>query len=380
MTSGFPVPSNTNAVSGNIRAWDPNLKPAMIQQYDLMTQYQLSNSTSAQVAYAGQKGNHLVDPREANQATCSLNPLPNQPSPCVLPLSGVLPLVSQVSYTESESVMNYNALQATVRRNVSKGLEFLANYTFSRSFSNNKGYYSPGDTAGANNYYQNAYNPRAEYGLNVIDTTHLFSFGGYYVLPIGREGLVGRNWNGFTNSLLGGWKVGASAQAHTGFPLTLTSNQYYNANQRANRPNKYRPLKIVNQSASNWFGTDASAIPCVNNAKNLSATSTKINGSTVWLGNDNGSCAYGEELSTGFGTAGTSTERAPGFKNVDISASKSFAWSEGKEMQFRADAFNVLNTVNLAPPTVSVSNASFGTISNTVSTERRIQLALKLSF
>lgn len=381
MTDGFPQPANVNTYSGNVRAWDPNLRPSMIQQYDLMTQYELSNTMSLQIAYAGQTGDHLVDPREGDQATCSVNPLPNQPQGCALPLIGPLPLVTQVSYTESEAVMNYNALQATFRRQISNGLEFLANYTFSRSFSNNKGYYGAGGTSGPNNYYQDAYNPRAEYGLNFIDATHLFSFGGYYHLPVGRGKLVGQNWNVFEDSLLGGWKLGVVAQAHTGFPLTLSSTQYYNANQRANRPNVYRNLKVVNRSDKNWFGTDPSATPCRNNAKtNPSAVSTKVNGSTVWLSNDNGSCAYGEELTTGFGTAGVSTLRAPGYKNVDMSASKVFSLPYETNLQFRADAFNVLNTVSLGPPTVSVSSTTFGQIGSTVSTERRIQLSLKLEF
>lgn len=381
MTNGFPAPSNPNTYSGTVRAWDPKLKPSFIQQYDLLTQYEVNNAMSLMVAYEGQKGNHLVDPREADQATCSMVALPNLSTPCKLPLIGPLPLVSQISYTESESVMNYNALQTTLRRTMSRGLEFLANYTFSRSFSNNRGFYGAGDTAGTNNYYQDSYNAHAEYGLNVIDTTHLFSLGGYYQLPVGRGKLVGQNWNKYTNSLLGDWKIGVVTQAHTGFPITVTSNQYYNANQRANRPNQYRKIHIVNRSASHWFGTDPSASVCLNNAtKNPSATSTKINGSTIWLSNDNGSCAYGEELSTGFGTAHTSTERAPGYKGVDMSASKSFALPRERNVEFRADAFNVLNTVSLAPPTASVSNTAFGSIGSTVTTERRIQLSLKVGF
>jgi len=381
MTDGFPQPSNVNVYAGNVRGWDPNLKPSMIQQYDLMTQYELSNTMSLMVAYAGQQGNHLVDPREGNQATCSLNPLPDLPTPCKRPLIVPLPLVTQLSYTESEAVMNYNALQTTFRRQLSGGLEFLTSYTFSRSFSNNKGYYGAGGTSGPNNYYQDSYNPKAEYGLNFIDTTHLFSFGGYYHLPVGRGMLLGKNWNPVVNSALGGWKLGLIAQAHTGFPMTLTSTQYYNANQRANRPNVYRKLKIVHQSANNWFGTDPSAVPCLNNAKtNPSAVSTKVGGSTVWLSNDNGVCAYGEQLTTGFGTAGVSTVRAPNYKNVDMSASKVFSLWHESNLQFRADAFNLLNTVSLAPPTVSVSNKAFGRIGSTVSTERRVQLSLKLSF
>src|SRR5215472_11187764 len=220
---------------------------------------------------------HRINAREGDRATCALKMVASYGTCCIRPLITQLPLVTQISYTESEAVMNYNALQAAFRKQASHGLEFVANYTFSRSFSNNKGYYGAGGTAGPNNYYQDAYNPQAEYGLNLVDITHLFSLGGYYELPIGRGRLIGKNWNHITNSVLGGWKLGAVAQAHTGFPLTLTSTQYYNANQRANRANSYRPLHIVNRSAAHWFGTDPSAVACRNNASlNPSAVSTKI--------------------------------------------------------------------------------------------------------
>lgn len=143
----------------------------------------------------------------------------------------------------------------------------------------------------------------------------------------------------------------------------------------------YRKMKIEDPSANNWFGTDASAVPCRNNDKtNPSAVSTKVNGSTVWRSNDNGTCAYGVELTTGFDTAGVSTLRASGFKNVDLLASKIFSLPYETNLQFRADAFNVLNTMSLGPPNVAVSNASFGLISSTITTERRIQLFLKYQF
>jgi hypothetical protein len=77
MTNGFPSPRNISTYAGNVRAWSPNLKPTLIQQYDLMTQYQLSNSTGLMIAYAGQTGDHLIDPREGDQAACSEIVLPN---------------------------------------------------------------------------------------------------------------------------------------------------------------------------------------------------------------------------------------------------------------------------------------------------------------
>ncbi|QNI37956.1 TonB-dependent receptor [Edaphobacter albus] len=354
--NGFPLPPDATTFSGNVRAWDPNLKPALIQQYNLTTEYEVNNSTSLVVAYLGQTGDHLVDPREGNQQKC-----PSCPRP-VSALPG-LSQVTQVSLTESKSNMNYNALQITGRRRLNHGLEFLTNYTWSKSLTNNLGYYGAGGGAAASQgaYWQDSYNGAGDYGPAFFDTKHIFSFSGYYDLPFGRGKQFGGNINRFADLALGGWKLGAVASLHSGMPVTVASATYYNVNQRGDRGNHYRPLKIVGSSVDHWFGTDPSATQCLTDV-------------------DNGVCAYGEESSTGFGTARVGSERAPSYKNLDAALSKAFNFTESKHLDFRADFFNVLNTTSLAPPSNSTSSSNFGQITNTVSTERQIQLALKLVF
>ena len=349
---GFPRPADPFTLAGNVRAWQPNLKPALIQQFNLTTEYQLSGDTSLTVAYLGQAGNHLVDPREGNQQTCPT---------CPLPLAGPLPLVTLVSYTESEATMNYNALQVTGRKRASKGLEFLANYTYSKSLSNNLGYYGAGGVSSQSAYWQNAYDGAADYGPAFFDSKNIFSFSGYYDLPFGRGKMFGSGVNRLTDSVIGGWKLGAIASLHSGFPITMSSAQFYHVNQRTDRGNHYRPLVIRNQSTNHWFGTDPSSEICASDQ-------------------DNGTCAYGQESSTGFGTARVGSERAPGFKDFDLAASKRVAVTEGSSLEFRADMFNALNTVSLGPPNADVSSASWGQITTTNSTERQIQLALKYTF
>jgi hypothetical protein len=354
--NGFPRPANAATLGGNVRVWDPHLKPAFIQQFNLTTETQLNNTTSLVVAYLGQTGNHLVTPQEGNQRQCPTCPLP------VSSLPG-LSAVAQVSLTQSESVMNYNALQITGRRRLAQGLEFLSNYTWSKALSNNLGYYGAGGGAGASQsaYWQNAYDGGADYGPAFFDATHNFSFSGYYDLPFGRGRLFGNNVNRIVDEGIGGWKLGAIASLHSGFPITVASPQFYNVNQRANRANQYRRLLVRGRSTAHWFGTDPTAAPCASDV-------------------NNGSCAYGEESSTGFGTARVGSERAPHYADFDMAASKGFAITEGSSLQFRADFFNVLNTSSLAPPTNDVSQGNFGQITSTVSTERQIQLALKLVF
>ena len=358
VTGGFPVPANAASLAGEIRAWDPHIKPALIQQYNLTTETQLFSQTSLTIAYLGQNGQHLADLREGNQQACPTCPLP------ISSLPG-LQNVTNLDYVESEAGMNYNSLQITGRQQLSKGLEFLANWTYSKSLTNSLGFYGAGGGASGSNYakyWQNAYNPGADYGPAFFDSRHVFSFSGVYDLPFGRGRMFGSGMNYALNEVAGGWKLSVVSTLHTGFPVTIFSNQYYQVNSQTTRANHYRLLHIVHRSVNNWFGTDPSAVPCQTS------------------GEDNGLCAYGAESSTSFGTAGVGTEESPGFKDVDAALSKTFEIKNGLNFDFRADFFNVLNTTSLSPPSNSVSSSSFGLISGTVSTERQIQLAGKLVF
>jgi carboxypeptidase family protein len=352
--NGFPRPANAAVLSGNVRAWQPNLKPALIQQFNLTSEYQVNNNTSLVVAYLGQVGTHLVDPREGNEKPTLTSPLP------VSSLPG-LSLVQVVSYTESEAVSNYNALQVTARKRASNGLELLANYTYSKSLSNNLGYYGAGGVSSQSAYWQNAYNGGQDYGPAFFDATHIFSVSGYYDLPFGRGKQFGSGINRVEDLAVGGWKLGFVSSLHSGFPVTITSTQEYFVNQRTTRANQYRRLKIVNQSTNHWFGTDPSEVYCASDT-------------------DNGTCAYGQESHTSFGTASVGSERAPSFKNFDMAASKSFGITEGSKLEFRADFFNVLNTASLGPPTQAADSTQFGLINSVNSTERQIQIALKYTF
>ena len=363
--SGFPLPTATNIWSGNVRAWDPNLKPALVQQFNLTTETQLDANTSLVIAYLGQTGNHLVDPREGNQRACKTCALPITTLSQLAPFSANSPnsqisQISQISYTESRSMMNYNSLQITGRRRFNHGFEFLTNYTWSKGLTNNLGYYG-GTGSSQSAYWQDAYNGSGDYGPAFFDATHIFTFAGYYDLPFGRGRQFGGNMNRFVEAIAGGWKLGAVANLHSGFPFTVSSPGNYAVNQRANRGNHYRKLVVQNRSVDHWFGTGPSATQC-------------------GVDQNNGICAYGQESANGFGTASVGSERSPGFKNVDANLSKAFALYHETKLEFRANFYNVLNTVSLAAPANDISAQNFGQITGTLSTERQIELGLKLSF
>lgn len=356
ISTGFNGLTARNVLQGQIRAWNPDLRPAFIQQYNFTTEYEIAPSMSLNVAYVGQKGTHLVDPREGNQARIpsATNLQANRP------LFGVLPLVTQISYTDSSATMNYNALQASVRKRYSGGLEFLASYTLSKTLSDNLGYYGSGGVDGQSAYWQNAYDRRGDYGPAFFDALHNFAFSASYDLPFGRGRRYGSNMNRFVDSAFGGWIVGNIYSTHSGFPITFTSPNNSNVGARTARANHYRQLNIVNQTFENWYGTDPSAKPCT--------------------GPDNGVCAYGVQAVNQFGNTGVGTERAPSFSNVDLSLSKRFNITETKYFALRADFFNAFNGVSFSPPDRTTNNSTFGLITGQTNQPRNVQLAFKFYF
>lgn len=438
--NGFGTYTPGIAQSTSFSAWDTHIKPALTQQYDLLLGYQLSNSTSVQLGYAGQTGHHLISLLALNQATCSTIPIPNQETPCKVPMLSTFPKLAAggFHYTESGAVMNYNALQATLTQHDFHGLEMIANYSYGKAMTDAPGFYGTSGVPGAYNAYpQDSYNLAGEYGAAYFDATHIVSGAVVYRLPIGRGKLIGTGWNHWLDTGLGGWSLGITAQYRTGFPIPIISTSYYSPSGHGGyaRANKYRPLKVVHRGIRNaqnardimWFGNDPSAegvatksgtttygttgvlgrtgsSNSITSGSTISGTTCKtlsssplnpsasaypeyvsINGGTktcvnVFTANDNGVSAYGEELTTGFGTSSVSTERMPGYHDLSASASKAFAIRAGTSIAFRADAYNLLNSVSLAAPNNNISSTSFGQITNTSSTERRLQLSLKLLF
>lgn len=452
MSNGYPqLTAITPAtISGNLIGWDTHIKPALVQQYDLILGYQIDRSLALQVGYVGQDGHHLADLIGLNQASCSTISLIPGAEPCSSPLANILPSMARhnIQYTESEGVMNYNGAQITLRQQASHNLSFIFNYTYSKSMTDSPGYYGSSGVLGAGNAYpQDSNNLAGDYGPSYFDAKHIVSFAVTYTLPVGRGQLIGHNWNGVETALLGGWKTSLIGNWHTGFPQTIYSSRYYNVNGVTTstvRANQYRPLKIRHRSFKNWLGTDPSAAPmatyvttpeecggkminvvtgttnrfgtagatsssnaamfgsdtgsCPTNPNHISINPsvvyssvktlpTPTNGeakstNNIFTSNDNGVSAFGEELSDSFGTSRYGVERDPNFHNFDASASKDFVLPRGYTLLFRADAFNVFNTVSWAPFNDNISNPGFGSIvsSGTLTTERHLQLGLTLQF
>ena len=90
--------------------------------------------------------------------------------------------------------------------------------------------------------------------------------------------------------------------------------------------------------------------------------------------------AYARAAQGTFGTAGRSEVIGPGIFNCDFSMLKEIRFGRRPYLEFRAEAFNVLNHPNWGEPNTTLSSVAFGRISSTRGEMRQIQFGLKLIF
>ncbi len=357
-------PGSITYSGGGYGAWPQNMQPAYIQEYSLTLEYELTNSTSLQVGYIGETGQHLIDPRNANQFL-----VPGDPT--TAPFANMLVGVGQtlgtgnLLLTESEAKMNYNALQAVLRHRTTHGVQYTVNYAYGKAMTNDLGNYALG-TSGygfSNEAFQNGYDSAADVGPAGYDIRHNLSALGSYELPFGRGKRYGSGMNRFEDLALGGWSVSGSVVAYSGFPVTITAPGVSNSNSFGQeRANQYRKMKIVNRSLANWWGTDPSAVPCTT------------------AGEDNGVCAYGVPAVNTFGTAHNGSERSPGYEQIDASAFKDFHITDRQSVGFRADFFNLFNIASYGNVDSGVTDGTYGVINTTRSASRVIQFSAHYIF
>ncbi len=356
--NALPQSFAASSSSNTLRAWDSHLRPALIQEFTLGTEYELNNTTSVNIAYLGQTGQHLIDPRAGNQLTAPGT---------TAPYANLVGQTGAIVVTESDAMMNYNALQASVRHRQSNGLEYLLNYTYSKSLTNNVGFYGTATNSGAQGngygaYAQNGYDLHSEYGPSGMDTPHNISATGVYELPFGRGRKYGANMNRLLDEAAGGWKLTGTAILYAGFPVTLGAPDTTSVQNRSSRPDQYRKLVVHHRTTANWFGSDPSAAPCLTS------------------GIDNGSCAYGTPATEQFGTASNGSQRSPGYRQVDLTAGKAFDITESQSVEFRADFFNAFNLASYGYEDTNIGDTTFGQIKDTRSPARQIQFSVHYNF
>jgi hypothetical protein len=243
-------------------------------------------------------------------------------------------------YTEGNG--SYNSLQTDFRHRMSHGLDFRANYTWSRNLDVN----SALTGAQASNEAQMVLNRNSlhtDWGPSALNAGQQASFSAHYELPLG-------------HGLLGGWQLNGIVSLLSGFPVTpqVGSNRSGDGDTRnPDRPslNPAFTGAVVEGNPNQWFNPNAFILPAAGT----------------------------------YGNVGRGVITGPGLADLDLSLFKNFSIAERFKVQFRSEFFNALNHANFGTPNAIVFSgtqvsSTAGLITNTATTSRQIQFGLKLLF
>lgn len=351
--STLASPSNPYA-GALIRLWDPNVRPNVVQQWNLSVEHQFAGDMLLSVGYVGQHSTRLMTPMPYLQkrlpgiAGCSST----DTSPCTSIFMAGNPTlqseISQISGTASNSNQAYDALQASLTKHLSRGMEFQLSYAYQKTMTNDTGYYGEGGQASTSNYYwEDLYNEAAEWGPAYFSDRNLLTFSYVYHLPFGAGQKFGSSWSGPTNKILGGWQLSGIVTFHSGFPMDITATDASGTGSRGYRANCSGAMTYPGGVGpdTTWFGTSPFSQPSAGTF---------------------GSCANGTTI-------------GPGLKDWDLGVEKDFRISESKHLEFRSEFINFTNSPVFNAPNTSVDSTQFGWVTAS-QYARNVQFALKFYF
>ncbi len=333
---------------------NPNHHTAYNMQYLFNIQRQFGANWSVEAGYLGSVSHHLAGFMNQNEGIPST--VGNAASH--LPF-GAFTFIQSV---EDMGNAEYNALSLKVNKRFSGGLSLLAAYTHAISIDDTSNIRIQGyDTL----FPQNSYCIRCERGLSSFDTRNRLVFSPLYELPVGKGKRLNIS-NGFANAIIGGWQVGGIFTWQSGVPQNITIGGVDNSVTQSgyDRPNATgTPSSISNPSPAGWYNR----------------------------------AAFVEAPVGQFGNVGRNTATAPGIFAINGEVHKNFVmpYNEHHQVQFRAEAFNLLNHPNWGGPNGNIlagavtpgqpatyPHQGFGTISSLAFgiPMRQLQLGLKYTF
>ena len=353
--ANLTTPAYFNPLNTLSRYIPRNFKTGYVQSYQLDVQRQLPYGVVADVAYVGNKATHLQVLADYNQAT-----------PCV-PGSGVTcgnlqsrrPVSNfggiEIAYGEGSA--NYNALQFKLEKRASQGLYLLNSFTYSRVFDISSGHL---ETQNGDNSRVNYANPSQDYGPGGYDQPLADTLSVVYDLPYGHGRRWGNDTGRLVNTVLGGWQLTLINTMTSGLPVNITYSLSSSSPLYVSDLVTYRPSRINDG-------------PIKAPASNQKKTATALNGYFT-------SANLALPTTYPWGNVTRNSERSNAFFQADLGLHKAFPlWSESSNLDFRAEAFNVLNKVNYAQPNSTFGSSSFGQITSAYPA-RQLQLAAKIIF
>jgi len=347
VAQGFPNgiidPSNFSTAISEVRYIPGSTRNGYVQSWHFTVQQEVMKDLLLDVAYVGNHSVGLNVLSDANQA------LPNQ-------LNQNNSLISRrpiQGFTDIEVAYNggfgsYDALQVKLEKRSGNGLYLLNSFTWSKAIDNAPGHLENYD---GDNSRINYYNPGIERGLSGYNQPLNDTLSVLYELPVGR----GRHFNVANRALdfaVGGWSANMINTMSSGLPINVgysASTQQQVSGLVSERPNIVagQPLYLSTGNPIYYLNPAAFSVP-----------------------------VYTQP----FGTAPRNVARGPAVYSTDFGLHKNFPIDEARYLQFRAEAFNLLNKTNFATVGGTNSNSGGFGVFNSTFPARQLQLALKLVF
>ncbi len=331
--------------------WD--FKPTYMNQWTLSIQKQLGQDWMVSATYLGNNTIHLSGGKELNPAiflgtgpctingvnysTCSTTGNTNQRRLFNLQNQRDGQYYSTMSEMDNGGTASYQGLMLAVQKRMSNGVNIQANHTWSHCISD---YWTPTLTGGGQVIAFNR--SRADYRSNCRtgDTRHAMNLS--MVLQAPRFARGGRA----LQLLASNWQISPIIQARSAQFFTVTTGADNALSGTGSQvPNLVGNPYPSDQSIGRWIDRAAFQIPAAGTYGNLGQHSLK----------------------------------GPGTFQFDVALSREFPVSEGKTLQLRGEAFNLLNHTNFDVPVSALNSQTFGRIQN-AGDPRILQFALKFIF
>jgi hypothetical protein len=314
-----------------------------VQQWSFSIQRQLSSSTTLEVNYIGNKGTHLLERRNINQAYAPVDPL--NPAP----VEARRPFPNFVTYINSDWSGNssYNSANVTLQHR-SRSLALTGVYTWAKAIDDKSAAAGIGNADTGWQGFLNNHDTRRDRGLADFNVDHRFVGSFVYDLPFGRGKRFLASTPKVVDLALGNWQLNGIATFQRGFPYPIFAADLAglldNFENRADLVGD--PGKGFHRSIAEWFNT----------------------------------AAFRQPAAGVFGTSGRNILRAPGLNNWDLSLFKNFPITERVNLQLRLESFNTFNHAQWDTPIHDVTDERFGQVTSTRVPGRINQLGGKLTW
>jgi hypothetical protein len=361
--TNFASAQNFSTLAAQTRYIPKSFPAAYVQAFHLTVQREVMKNTTLEASYVGNHAVRVPVLTDFNQAatepvSCDMgvNCLTQQARRPISNFTNILTALPQ-------GFLIYNSLQTKLERRYSNGLYLINSFTWSKAINNAS---ADLETYGGDGALVNFYNPQGDRGLSSYNQPLNDTLSVIADLPFGKGRMFGNSAPVWQQAILGGWQVTGINTVSSGLPINLTytpSAQYVVSSTSevySVRPNLVSTAKAVYAPKSNYVKT----------ASGLTGTLLASQVSVPLP-------------SQYFGNAGRNDLHGPAFGQLTLSVHKSvpLGW-ENSNLEFRIEAFNVLNSTNFQYPDTAVTDgANFGTYTAANAyPSREVQLALRLAF